>query len=93
MIGFLYFLSLFQPKYNQDGGEHEFCFNNEFSRFTHKKIYVSFHVYNNDQSADTDPNQIFTFMDEKAGGIYFNLNDILEAQTSKRLVRLLQSKR
>lgn len=68
------------------------CLNNEFSRFTHKTVYLSFVVgKENPLSAAlaNDHHSVMTFMESTADEIHESLEDAIESQTHFRLVRLV----
>lgn len=68
-------------------GQYTFCFNNEFSTFSHKLVYFDFTVGEEDPlpNATNQAATAMTKIEATAAQIHENLNQILNAQTHYRL--------
>lgn len=66
------------------------CFNNEFSTFTEKTIFLQFEAGKKNQMLQhIEENKTeMTFMESTANGIHKNLDNMINAQTHYRLVRI-----
>lgn len=68
-------------------GQYTFCFNNEFSTFSHKLVYFEFIVGDEDPLPNTNhaAATAMTKFEAAAESIHENLNSIFDAQTHYRL--------
>lgn len=68
-------------------GQYTFCFNNEFSTFSHKLVYFEFIVGDEDPLPNTNhaAATAMTKFEAAAENIHENLNSIFDAQTHYRL--------